>query len=83
MKADNPFDKKIEPMANATPGRIQGVAQVRDAAVYVADTLDLAAAAADSIFTGTGAHYFDVVFKIYDRIDAERRRLEDREKAEA
>jgi hypothetical protein len=44
MKIDNPFDKKLEIWGNRIPG------EMHDAAVYVTDTLDLAWAAAQSVF---------------------------------
>ncbi|NJL88549.1 MAG: hypothetical protein HC916_01180 [Coleofasciculaceae cyanobacterium SM2_1_6] len=44
MKIDNPFDRMLENYRGHIPG------SVRDAAVYVTDTLDLAWAAAQSVF---------------------------------
>ncbi len=44
MKAENRFDKKLEVWGNHIPSTM------RDAAVYVTDTLDLAWAAAQSVF---------------------------------
>ena len=44
MNIDNPFDKKLEILGNKIPGSL------RDTAVHVTDTLDLAWAAAQSVF---------------------------------
>jgi hypothetical protein len=44
MNSDNPFDKMLENYRGHIPG------SMRDAAVYVTDTLDLAWAATQSVF---------------------------------
>jgi hypothetical protein len=44
MKHPNPFDTKLEIHANLIPP------DIRDAAIYVTDTLDLAWAAAQAVF---------------------------------
>jgi hypothetical protein len=44
VKTDNPFDKKLEIWGSNVP------TSMREAAVYVTDTLDLAWAAAQSVF---------------------------------
>ena len=44
METDNPFDKKMELWGNSLPD------SMKDAAVYVTDTLDLAWASAQAVF---------------------------------
>ncbi len=60
MKADNPFDKKLEIWKNRIPQ------QVRDASVFVTDTLDLSWAAAQSIFEDKATP--EIALAIYDRL---------------
>ena len=72
MAANNRFDQKIEHLGSSL-GKVPGAEHVRDAAIYVVDTLDLAIAASESVFENPSA---EVVFQIYDRINAERQRLE-------
>jgi hypothetical protein len=90
MDYENPFDKKLELMdrtfhnalgtAGQTGGGVARFADVRDAAVFVVDTLDLSQAAAQSLFGEQSTPA--LVFEIYDRIvlrmkaDAERKRRE-------
>ena len=62
MKADNPFDKKLETWAARTPE------DVREAAIFVTDTLDLCWASAQTVFEHTATS--EITLAIYDRIRA-------------
>ena len=73
MKSKNPFDEKINLM-NKRPDQVEGLAFVRDAAIYVTDTVDLAWASALSVFEERATP--ELALQIYDRINAERLRLE-------
>jgi hypothetical protein len=59
MDTDNPFDRKLDRWKDRIP------ADVRDAAVFVVDTLDLCMAAAESVF---GQSNPQMALEIYDRI---------------
>lgn len=60
MKVDNPFDKKLEAQGRAVPR------DVRDAAVFVTDTMDIAWAAALAVFEDKAAPEHAIAF--YDRV---------------
>jgi hypothetical protein len=60
VKADNPFDKKLEIWKNRVPD------SVRDASVFVTDTLDLSWASAQSIFEDKATP--ELALAIYDRV---------------
>ena len=62
MKADNPFDKKLEVWGARTP------AAVRDAAVFVTDTLELCWSAAQAVFEEKASP--EAALAIYDRVRA-------------
>lgn len=60
MENDNPFDKKLNVWGNNVP------ADVRDAAVFVTDTLDLCWASAKAVFGDKATP--ELALAIYDRI---------------
>src|SRR5260221_35716 len=62
MKNDNPFDKKLEIGGDRMP------AAVRDAAVFVTDTLELCWAARQSIFEDKATP--EIALAVYDRVCA-------------
>ena len=62
MNTDNPFDKKLEVWGARTPDG------VRDAAVFVTDTLELCWAAARAIFEDKATP--EAALAIYDRVRA-------------
>ena len=67
------FEMKLEILGRLSPGRVEGVERVRDAAIYVHDTLELALAAARSVFgKDVDPH---VAFEVYDRIEQHRMHL--------
>jgi hypothetical protein len=62
MKIDNPFDRKLKDWGNDIPQ------DVRDAAVYVTDTIELSWSAAQAIFEEKATP--ELALAIYDRITA-------------
>ncbi len=62
MKDDNRFDKKLDIWGNRTP------AGVRDAAVFVTDSLELCWAAARAVFEDKATP--EAALAIYDRVCA-------------
>jgi hypothetical protein len=76
MKAENPFDQKIAHMKSIGSDQVTSIAFVRDAAIYVADTLELAWAAAQAVFEKGATP--ELALQIYDRVNAERLRLHER-----
>ncbi len=60
MKADNPFDRKLEVLKGRAP------AGVVDGAIFVVDTLDLCIAAAETLFEEKTTP--ELALAIYDRI---------------
>lgn len=60
MKTDNPFDKKIDAEGKRIP------ADVRDASIFVVDTLDIAIAGAKALFEDD--YKPELALEIYDRI---------------
>ncbi len=62
MKTDNPFDKKLDVWGARAP------ADVRDAAVFVTDTLELCWASARSVFEDKATP--EAALAIYDRVCA-------------
>jgi hypothetical protein len=62
MKAENPLDKKLEVWADRTPE------DVREAAIFVTDTLDLCWASAQTVFEHKATP--ELTLAIYDRIRA-------------
>jgi hypothetical protein len=62
MKTDNPFDKKLREWDKDVPG------DIRDAAVYVTDTLELSWSAAQAVFEEKATP--ELALAIYDRITA-------------
>jgi len=64
MKADNPFDKKLETWARA--GRVP--TDVHEAAVFVNDTMELCWASAQSVFEDKATP--ETALAIFDRVCA-------------
>ena len=60
MKVKNPFDRKLEVWGNNIPG------EVRDAATFVTDTMELCWASAQSIFKKKATP--EIAVAIYDRV---------------
>lgn len=66
VKVDNPLERKLELLCQGAP------AGLRDGAIYVSDTLEVATAVAVTHF---GEHPpWELVVALYDRINAERHR---------
>lgn len=60
MKVDNQFDKKLKDQKETIP------ADVRDAAIFVTDTLDICVASANTVFDTKATP--DLALEIYDRL---------------
>jgi hypothetical protein len=60
MNSDNPFDKKLESWDDRIPDG------VRDAAVFVTDTLELCWASAQAVFGDKATP--DIALEIFDRV---------------
>lgn len=60
MDTNNPFDKKLDLWKIHLPE------EIRDAAIYVTDTLDLCLASAQSVFGENISH--EMALEIYDRV---------------
>jgi len=60
MKVDNQFDKKLKAQKETIP------ADVRDALIFVTDTLDICAASANTVFDTKSTP--DLALEIYDRV---------------
>ncbi len=60
MKAKNPFDRKLEVYRANIPD------DVRDAAIFVTDTMDLCWASAQSVFDKKATP--EIAIAIYDRV---------------
>ncbi|MGA8597919.1 MAG: hypothetical protein WB676_24655 [Bryobacteraceae bacterium] len=63
MKMHNPFDKKLEAWKDRIP------TEIRDAAVFVTDMLELCVASAQSVFDDKATP--ELALGIYDRIVAQ------------
>jgi hypothetical protein len=68
MKVDNPFDRRLEAQTKMPTS-------LRDAAIHITDTLDVAWAAAQAVFEkdATPEHALTLLPLFLERADAERR----------